>query len=1303
MKRIPVLLSKLWPPTSLRAALIIPLLLQIVIVGAVGWLSFQNGRQSVDDLALRLQQEVTGRIQEHLNAYLETPHLINEISAEAIRLNLLDTNDPAALERYFWQQAQTFNTIRYVYWGNPEGGIVLAGRDDDGRPIVRTNEGFVSGPYIEYLTDAQGQRIETRDLGRNYDARERPWYQAAVASQQPHWSSIYPFFTDATLGISASRPVYGPDGNLLGVLSSDLTLGNISHFLNALTIDADGQAIIIDRQGQLVASSLPEQPLLNSEGNPLLALQSELPLVSTAVQTLLDAQADLTRFDSEQNLSFSLDNQPHYLQVTAMQDTRGLDWLILVIVPETAFMERITANTRITIALTGLAFAAALIFAVLITRWVVRPVQAMNSAAQALGEGTWHDPGPVRRRDELGQLLASFNHMAGRLQQSMRTLVQSEEKYRRLVEDSQDAIIITTLDGRIVDGNAAAEQLFGYARSEWPQLNVERLYVNPADRQAFLEKLTREGAVSDFELDLKTRTGTGLNCIISTSARRDEAGNIIGLQNIIHDVSARKQAEMALQAAYDELEQRVNDRTQALSKANQSLEQEISERKHSLALLEAALESTTEGVLIVDNQGALVVHNQVFEEIWQLPAGWDRYPARSQRMSLLMAQVADPAAFEARVNDLITQPEVDAYDLIELKDGRTLERFSRPYRLGEEIIGRVWTFRDITARRQSEAALQQLNEDLAGRVNQLATLNRITQTVAAELDLITVLEVVAREMTILFGARNTGIALFDETGEELTVVAEYSHNPDAPSPLGVKIPVTNNPSTEYVLNTKRSISVSDVQHNLLTEPIHALMKARGTQSLIIVPLLTRGNILGTIGVDTDEAGRVFSSDEVSLAETVAGQLAGAIERARLFDAERRRASEMTSLAEVSREITLSLNPNTVLDRVATQAYNLLNASNVTIYLQQDDSGILRGVVAHGEHKAQTEAHTIQLGEGLLGRTAAGGQAHIFNEIDPEIPATLPKDPLLCVPLITRGQTIGLLALWRPADSGGFTPNDLSFVEGLARQASVSIENAQLYQNLQSLNQQMQAELRLASEIQRNLLPPSRPNWPTLDVLGYTRPVNEVGGDFYDYHQFVPTPEQQHFALAVGDISGKGMPAALLMATSLAHLDSLLSRPMSPARRLAVLDSALVPYTRTTRNNCALCYVELRRPTRAEVWNLQVVNAGCIAPYIKRRNGDVIWLDVGGIPLGIGAGAEAGYQEAKETLTPGDMLIMTSDGVAEANNTANEIFGFARLEAAIRRGPQQSAEAMVEHLAGVIAAFVGEATPHDDLTIVVVQI
>lgn len=288
------------------------------------------------------------------------------------------------------------------------------------------------------------------------------------------------------------------------------------------------------------------------------------------------------------------------------------------------------------------------------------------------------------------------------------------------------------------------------------------------------------------------------------------------------------------------------------------------------------------------------------------------------------------------------------------------------------------------------------------------------------------------------------------------------------------------------------------------------------------------------------------------------------------------------------------------------------------------------------------------------------------------------------------------------------------IHAMARQLSVQAAA------FESLNARLHNELSVAQNIQRGLLPAPSPNWSGLNVECYTQSAREVGGDFYTYYAFDSRLQRnmRRYAIAIGDVSGKGMPAALLMAISLASFKNLITQvyslnklvadlvtqTYSLSQFLADLDRDIAFYTATTRQNCALVYVELSLPADlAKPITLRTVNAGCMMPIIRRTDGSVAWVEVGGMPLGAGLGGQLGYREERLNLSRGDMVILTSDGVVEANNSRHEMLGFERLEEIVRAGPQTEAAAMLNHIRTQVDAFVGNTEPHDDQTIVVMQV
>jgi len=246
---------------------------------------------------------------------------------------------------------------------------------------------------------------------------------------------------------------------------------------------------------------------------------------------------------------------------------------------------------------------------------------------------------------------------------------------------------------------------------------------------------------------------------------------------------------------------------------------------------------------------------------------------------------------------------------------------------------------------------------------------------------------------------------------------------------------------------------------------------------------------------------------------------------------------------------------------------------------------------------------------------------------------------------------------------------------------------------ESLLNELHSELVLASDIQKSLLPPPSARWQGGELVCYSKPTIEIGGDFYSYH-FV---KNDIFALAMGDVSGHGIPAALLMAATLSLFDTTFARSMDPCERLGYLDRELVPYTEQRHQNCAFCYIELNQG------KLFIANAGGIPPVIRKGNGQILRPDINGFPLGHGLGAEIGYQGIQLDLTNDDMIVLVTDGAVEAKDHRKVIFGFERLERVIAEAPNGTPQAMLNHLVNEVNGYIDRSEPQDDFSIAIVQV
>jgi signal transduction histidine kinase len=424
----------------LRVALVVPFVLQLsAAVGLTAYLSLKNGQNAVNEVASQLRDEVTARIHQHVTDYLATPQLVTEINAKAIQFGELDVADGRDLERHCWQQMQIFTSLSPIAFANEQGEIHAVDRLSDGSLVIRVIDASTGGVYHTYTVDEQGDRVALIRTSQTFDPRTRPWYTKAVAMGQPTWTEIYSYFSSPGLAISAARPLYR-DGTLVGVTNATLSLSQLSDFLQDLTIGRSGQTFIIEHSGNLVASSSSEEPFVSAENGAELKQDRLAAVASRDAVTRQTAQYLQTYFGNfknirrSQQLDFILNRQRQFVQVMPFADRYGLEWLIVVVVPEADFMQRIEANRRVTIWLCLIALLLATAIGILTARWISEPILRLSAASRKIADGELAQTLPVQGIEELQVLVQAHNQMASQLQASFTALAESNEALEQRVE-----------------------------------------------------------------------------------------------------------------------------------------------------------------------------------------------------------------------------------------------------------------------------------------------------------------------------------------------------------------------------------------------------------------------------------------------------------------------------------------------------------------------------------------------------------------------------------------------------------------------------------------------------------------------------------------------------------------------------------------------------------------------------------------------------------------------------------------------------------------------------------------------------
>ncbi|MBD2184409.1 adenylate/guanylate cyclase domain-containing protein [Aerosakkonema funiforme] len=435
-------ISKFYGKLHLRTIIVVPFLLQLVTaVGLTGWLSFRNGQEAVNELATQLQVEIGDRVGQHLDVYLATPHLVNKINVNALKLGFLNFKDLEKTGKYFWKQLQVLN-VSYIVFANTKGEYIGAYHRNNGIYSIDIFNPSTKGKIISYGTDGKGNRTKVIEVVDNYNFKEEPWYADAVRSGKPVWSQIYQYKDEkTTLAISASYPIYDRNKNLIGVMGIDLILSQVSDFLRNLKVTREAKVFILERNGLLVASSAPEKPFtfINGEAKRLKASESNEPLIRETTQNLMQRFGNLNEIRNSERFYFNLNGKREFVQVKTWQDEYGLDWLIVVVIPEAEFMKRIHANTQTTIILCAGSLIIAIFLGWKTSKWIVKPILALNNAAKKISERDWEQKIPTGRSYEIQQLAKSFKKMTLHLKESFENLEQKvKDRTAQLAEANSE-------------------------------------------------------------------------------------------------------------------------------------------------------------------------------------------------------------------------------------------------------------------------------------------------------------------------------------------------------------------------------------------------------------------------------------------------------------------------------------------------------------------------------------------------------------------------------------------------------------------------------------------------------------------------------------------------------------------------------------------------------------------------------------------------------------------------------------------------------------------------------------------------
>jgi sigma-B regulation protein RsbU (phosphoserine phosphatase) len=571
----------------------------------------------------------------------------------------------------------------------------------------------------------------------------------------------------------------------------------------------------------------------------------------------------------------------------------------------------------------------------------------------------------------------------------------------------------------------------------------------------------------------------------------------------------------------------------------------------------------------------------------------------------------------------------------------------------------------------------------------LTTLIDLGRQVASVLDVEELLAQIPTLIARLIEFDAFAVYLLDDRRGELRVAYSVGY-PDGIEPVRITL---GQGLVGAAVTSQMPLLVNDVA----TDPRYLPVVA-GMSSELVVPLLLKKRPIGALNILSHHRDQ-FTAPDVVLLRQFAAHVAVAIDNARLFERSRNDAEAFETLAEIGREVASVLTLDKLFARIAQLTRRVIDYRTFGILLVDEDRGELemKFAVQYGE---QVQVPRVRLGEGLVGYAALHREPVLVADVaqDPRyinIVADVRSE--LAIPMLLKDRVVGVFDLESP-ELDAFTKRDVEILTLLASQAAVAIENARLYETVRANEVRLEKEVRFAQRVQAALLPAGLPKrMKGIDVGARFAPARELGGDFHDFL----SPEANMLAVALGDVSGKGVPAALysVFAAELVRGRTFRRRYLpdrsGPASVLSSVNTIL-HQRQLEEYYCTLCYAIFDLKRRV----VTLANSGL--PYPIRASADeVMQIDLPGVPLGSFQGST--YDELTFALHAGDVFVFCSDGIFEAMRVNGEEFGAGRLVDVVRRSRELAPAAIVNAIFDAVEDFREGAPPNDDMTAVAVRI
>jgi sigma-B regulation protein RsbU (phosphoserine phosphatase) len=559
----------------------------------------------------------------------------------------------------------------------------------------------------------------------------------------------------------------------------------------------------------------------------------------------------------------------------------------------------------------------------------------------------------------------------------------------------------------------------------------------------------------------------------------------------------------------------------------------------------------------------------------------------------------------------------------------------------------------------------------------------VADVVNSTLDLDTTLRRVAELVRKVIDYQIFAILLLNEKAQELHIRFQVGYPREIADRLRIKV---GEGVTGLAAQRREAVLVNDVSQE--SQYINAVPNVC---SELAVPLIVKNRVIGVINIEAEQRD-YFREDHKRLLTLIASRMAVGIENARLHTRTSRQAKTLLLLNEIARELTSILNVDELLKHIAELLSRLIDYQMFSILLVDPSGEKLQHRFSLRFQENIQLKHDIPIGDGLVGHAAQHKHTVLVPDVskDKRYIALNPETRSeLAAPLIYKDKVIGVLDL-EHTKKGFFTEDHKRTINTLAAQVAIALENARLYEEINKQEKRLERDLAMARELQFRLLPHSLPTMKNLEIAARFAPARAIGGDLYDFVSY----SLSRTAIVIGDVSGKGAPAAIYAALVSGILRSHAPIEPSASEMLSAVNFSLGE-RRIDGQFVSLIYAVWDDENRT----LQVANSGLPRPLYCHGD-QVEIIEATGLPLGLFDDAE--YEEFSFRANPGDLFVFFSDGILDATNRAGELFGRRQLEKIVRCSAH-SAQDIVDAIFAAAAEHASGVETFDDQTVVAIRV